>query len=224
MAKNKVKHKTSYAAPQRLNEVESERSHKWLSFIFDAYYTADEGIYEAMESEMKKGFRLACSKGCSACCKTHVTIPVYPLELMGIYWFMMCRVSPNNSEIILHQLMHFFPGKGCPYLVEGACGIHSVRPLACRFFNVFTKPCEENEDPYYSRRRDVWTPDEKLKNKAVSKMLPYYGFTQRSERREAMKAGYMIRFVKNMQDINWPSIASRLKNRDWGPIEKDFHP
>lgn len=224
MEKNKVK-LTAYRKPERLTDLESEKKFKWLSLILDAYFEADQGIFDAIEAEMRKGRRLACSKGCSTCCKTHVTIPVYPLELMGIYWFIFDKVSIEWSDILIGQLMDFFPGKGCPFLVEKACGIHPVRPLACRFFNVFSKPCADGEDPFYTRRKDVWTPDEKLKDKAVSKMLPYYGIVQRAERREAMKEGYMLRFVKNMQDINWPRIAIHLKNRELGPMaEKGFHP
>lgn len=223
MAKNKNKKQTAYPAAARLNYPEYEKAISWLSMLFDAYFSADQGIFESIEAELMKGRSLACAKGCSACCKTHVTIPVYPLELMGIYWYLSEMTHHDSHEAIIEQLLDFAPGKGCPFLIEGACGIHPIRPLACRFFNVFSKPCGEGEDPYYTRRKDVWTPDEKIKDKALSKMLPHYGIVQRAEKREAMKNGYMLRFVKNMQDIHWPNIAIRLNNRDSSPIgEKGF--
>jgi hypothetical protein len=97
--------------------------------------------------------------------------------------------------------------------------------MACRYFNVFAKPCSEGEDPFYTRRYDVLTPDEKLKDKALSLMLPYHGIIQRAERREAMKNGYIHQFVKNLQEIHWPKVAMRLSRGDKSPIgEKAFLP
>lgn len=225
MAKKKNNKRTEYREPARLDFPDQEKAYPWLSMLFDAFYTADQEIYSSIGSEVKKGRVLACAKGCSACCRTHVTIPVYPLELMGIYWYLMDRISRESFEIISARMLDFVPGQGCPFLVEGSCGIHEARPLACRFFNVFSKPCAEGEDPYYSRRNDVWTPDERQKDRALSKMLPYHAIVQRSERREAMKNGYLLRFVKNLQEINWPGIAIRLTNRDRGPMgEKGFLP
>jgi hypothetical protein len=47
---------TDDGAPQRLTFPDDEATHDWL----------------------------ACAKGCAACCRAHLTIPVYPLELVGI--------------------------------------------------------------------------------------------------------------------------------------------
>lgn len=218
MAKKMNRKQTAYPVPIRLNFPEYEEASNWLSMLFDAYFSADQGIFESIEIELRKGRTLACARGCSACCKTHVTIPVYPLELMGINWYMSEKAHHDSYETILSQMLDFAPGKGCPFLIEGACGIHPMRPLACRFFNVFSKPCGEGEDPYYTRRKDVWTPDNKIKDKALSKMLPHYGIVQRAEKREAMKNGYMHKFVKNMQDIHWPNVAIRLSNKEISPI------
>jgi len=103
-------------------------------------------------------------------------------------------------------------------MVEDACGVHPVRPMACRFFNVFNTPCKEGEDPFYTRRGDVMTPDERGKDRALSLMLPHHGICQRAERREAMKQGYMHRYAKNLQSINWPKVAERLGIRDRRPL------
>ena len=102
--------------------------------------------------------------------------------------------------------------------MEGACGVHPMRPMACRFFNVFNRVCEEGEDPFYSRRKDVFTPDEKVKEKALSMMLPHHGIVQRSEKKEALRSGYLNRYVKNLQELRWPDIAERLKNGDRSPL------
>ena len=224
MKKKKIKKQNSYAAPVRLSFPEHESAISWLPMLFDAYLSADQGIFQSIEKELAKGRRLACTRGCSACCNTHVTIPVYPLELLGIYWYLLDISSGETSEVILNQLLDFVPGNGCPFLAEGVCGIHAVRPMACRFFNVFNKICEKGEDPFYTRRQDVLTPDEKDKDKALSLMLPYHGIIQRTERREAMRNGYIHRFVKNLQNIHWPNIAVRLKNSDRSPMIEKVSP
>ena len=192
--------------------------------LLDAYFESDRSVYQSVAEELsKKGRILACSRGCSFCCKTHGDIPVYPLELLGLYWFVMEKVTEAVQEIIAKQLLDFETGKGCPFLIEGACGVHPVRPMACRFFNVFHTPCKEGEDPYYTRRKDVLTPDEKGKDKALSLMLPYHGIVQRAERREAMRNSYIHQFVKNLQNINWPKVAMHLKNKDRDPLSS-FEP
>lgn len=185
----------------------------WLSMLLDAYDETDKSVRNTI-AEAYRGRKLACARGCCACCKTHVTIPVYPLELVGLYWYILEKVAEGNRETIIAQLSGFEPGKGCPFLVEGACGIHPMRPMACRFFNVFSVPCKEGEDPYYTRREDVMTPNEKEKSKALSNMLHHHGITGRAERREAMRTGYINRFARNLQSINWPKVAIRLRQKD----------
>ncbi|MDX2503237.1 MAG: hypothetical protein QNL62_01985 [Gammaproteobacteria bacterium] len=42
---------------------------------------------KGIKREEKQGKKLACARGCAACCRSHETIPVYPLELMGMSWY-----------------------------------------------------------------------------------------------------------------------------------------
>lgn len=218
MSGNKTK-KSTYPEPKRLNYPEAEDVYEWLPLLLDTFFISDQGVHDGIQKELgKKGRKLACSKGCSSCCKTHVTIPVYPLELFGLYWYLLDKVQQDLKERILEQLIDFIPGKGCPFLLDGSCAIHPMRPMACRFFNVFNKSCAPGEDPFYTRRQDVLTPDEKQKDKALSQMLPYYGISQRSEKKEAMRNGYLHRLVRNLQEINWPKIAVRIKDGDRAPL------
>jgi uncharacterized protein len=217
MARKKNK-KTSYSEPVRLHFEEAEAVYPWLPMILDAYAISDKGVYDDIGKELQKKTRtLACMKGCSSCCKTHVTIPVYPLELLGLYWYLTDKAGEIKARI-LEQMRDFTPGKGCPFLVDGACGVHPMRPMACRFFNVFNKACEEGEDPFYTRRKDVLTPDEKIKGKALSMLLPFHGISQRTEKKEAIRAGYLNRYVKNLQDINWSKIAFSILDGDRAPL------
>ena len=211
MAKKIKKAFNTYSAPERVSFPEEEKKSTWLSFLLDTCLAADTQVRDEIGSELsKKGRSLACTKGCSTCCKTHITIPVYPLELLGIYWYAIDVIVGEKREMIQEQLRSYTHGDGCPFLVEGACGIHPMRPLACRYFNVFGKPCGDGEDPFYSRRKDVLTPDEKQKNKVVSHMLPYHGITGRQEKKEAIKTNYLFQHVRNLQEVDWPKLGERM--------------
>ncbi|PIE71501.1 MAG: zinc/iron-chelating domain-containing protein [Deltaproteobacteria bacterium] len=180
--------------------------------LLDAYHIADTAIDAGIRGELKKGRKLACAKGCSSCCTTHVTIPVYPLEIMGIYWYTIHEVKGRDRLALLASLKTRSPGGACPFLVDNACGIHPMRPLACRHFNVFDTPCLPGEDPFYTRRKDVFTPNEKEKNRALSKMLPFHGIRTRVERKAAIRSQTLNGLVKNMQELDWTKLAHRIED------------
>ncbi len=205
----------SYSEPERVSFQEEEKKSDWLSFLLDTYLAGDKQVMDEIGKEVNtKGRKFACTKGCSTCCKTHVTIPVYPLELMGIYWYVIDMINGDKRLSIYQQLNEYHLGQGCPFLVDGACGIHPMRPLACRYFNVFGKACGDGEDPFYSRRSDVLTPDEKQKNKVLSLMLPYHGITSRQGKKEAMRNDYLFQHVRNLQEVDWPKLAIRMKSAE----------
>lgn len=211
--------KSAYPPPERLMYPEAEQAFSWLPMLLDAYYIADAGIQDQIKREIaKKKCRLACAKGCATCCKTHVTIPVYPLELVGLFWYLSDVIATDRKEAVLHLLSEFIPGRGCPFLVDEACAVHPMRPLACRFFNVFNTSCGPGEDPFFTRRNDVMTPDETIKDKALASLLPYHGISQRQERKAALRNGFFLRYVKNLQDINWPKVASQIRNKERTPL------
>ncbi len=187
-----------------------EQALPWLSMLLDAYFIADKGIAIEISKRLRSGEHLACKKGCSSCCTTHVTIPIYPLEVVGIYWFVIEKTLGPERDIIKKQLASFRKGKGCPFLIAGVCAIHPVRPLACRHFNVFNKPCRPGEDPYYTRRKDVLTPNERFKQRALAAMLPFHGIKEPSEKKRLARAGILDSMVKNMQEIEWKNLSIRM--------------
>ncbi len=211
--KNKKSNKTqanTYAAPKRLSFPPDEAKNDWLPMLLDAYFIADKGIHESIQQRLRQGQKLACTKGCSSCCKTHSTIPVYPLEVIGIYWYTTEQIDKEVQAILKLQLREFTIEDSCPFLMECICRIHAVRPLACRHFNVFNKPCNEGEDPFYTRRKDVLTPNNKIKDKALSTMLPFHGIKLRAKKREAMKKGVLHGLARNLQDLEWFKLADRI--------------
>ncbi|NWF97915.1 MAG: YkgJ family cysteine cluster protein [Nitrospirae bacterium] len=212
--KDKKLIKSGYTNPKRVSFPIDEKLHEWLPALLNAYYIIDKGISEALKEEFKKGRKLACAKGCSYCCKTHETIPVYPLELVGLSWYATEKIKGHNRDILKKQLKQYKSGDPCPFLIDGICSIHSVRPISCRQFNVFGKPCKEGEDPYYTRREDVLKPIKKYIDHAFFIMLPFYGIKDENERIRVIETGGVHTIVKLLQSLNWKSLAEKMEEYD----------
>jgi len=206
MKKNRSKSHTI----KRFSLPEDEKHLPWLSLLLDAYHIIDKGIAASIEAERKKGRKLACAKGCSSCCVTHKDIPLYPLELQGLIWYVTERFSGPEREILKTQLSQFTRDRACPFLIEGACSIHPIRPMACRQFNVFVSPCEEGEDPFHTRRHDVMDPVKKHVNQAFFIMLPYHGIEKESDRIKFIEAGEMHKMVRELHGCNWKALSEKM--------------
>lgn len=186
----------------------------WLSMLLDACHIVDKGVAGAIAAEKKKGRKLACAKGCSNCCSAHRDIPVYPLELMGISWYAADKITGPYRGTLREQLKEHTKNSPCPFLIEGACSIHPMRPMACRQFNVFEKQCEEGEDPYYTRIEDVLPPVKKYVDQAFFIMLPFHGVEKGSERVKAVENGALNRMVRVLQECNWRLLAERMEKAE----------
>jgi Fe-S-cluster containining protein len=191
-----------------------EKESPWLSMLLDAYHIINKGIAKAIEAEGKRGRKLACEEGCSNCCSTHRDIPIYPLELMGISWYVAEKLTGDVRDILKQQLADYKWADHCPFLIEGSCSIHSMRPMACRQFNVFTKQCEEGEDPYYTRNDDVLPPVKKYVDQAFFIMLPFHGVEKESEKIKAVESGALNKTVKVLQECNWRLLAERMEKTE----------
>lgn len=186
----------------------------WLPLLLDAYAVVDKGIDQAITREQEKGKKLACSRGCSRCCKTHKDIPVYPLELVGISWYVTEKISGLEREILIDHLRNHSENSPCPFLVNGICSIHPIRPMACRQFNVFGRVCDDGEDPYHTRREDVLPPVKNHVDQAFFIMFPFYGVEKESERAKLVEEGAMHRLARVLQGFNWGSLAEKMKDYD----------
>lgn len=203
-------------APLRLEFPTDEARHPWLAPLLDAYHLIDQGVHQALGRALRRGRRLACAKGCAACCRSHLTIPVYPLELVGFYWYLSEQLDPALLVVLRGQLSAHRPGSPCPFLVEEVCAIHPLRPAACRQFNVLDRVCAEGEDAFYTRRADVVTPIQRFADAAFERMLPFYGVTDPAERRAAIREGRVHALAKVLQDLDWGKLAARLGDADPG--------
>lgn len=200
---------------RRLSFPEDENKHAWLGPLLQGYYLIDQGVAEAIRQNVRQGRKLACAKGCHACCITHRSIPVYPLELVGITWFLTEKFRSPLRVILMEKLQAHRKADPCPFLVDGVCAIHLVRPMACRQFNVFDTPCKAGEDAFYTRRRDVLTPIQAYVDEAFFQMLPFYGVEKNAERRKIIKKGGHHDLAKDMQSMNWDTVAAKMRVWDF---------
>lgn len=196
---------------KRLSFPEAEQQHSWLPMLLDAYHVADQGVTAAIRREETKGRKLACARGCSACCVTHRSIPVYPIELVGITWYATEKLEEPLRSRLLACLEENHPGDPCVFLVDGICAIHPMRPLACRHFNVFSTPCAEGEDAYFTRKKDVLIPIQDYMDEAFFHMLPFYGVSKAGDRRKILKKGLQHDAAKELQSLRWAELARKMK-------------
>lgn len=202
------------ATPERLSFPEEEARFEWLPMLLDAYHTIDGGVASAIDRAQAKGRTLACARGCSSCCRTHTTIPIYPIEIIGIYWYATEKLEQGKRARLLNQLKSHQDYDACPFLLDDACSIHPMRPMACRQFNVFDQACADGEDAFYTRHQDVMIPIRKYVDEAFFLMLPFYGVKEKLKRRKMIKQGEVHGVVRVMREVEWHKLAERMEEYD----------
>jgi Fe-S-cluster containining protein len=183
----------------------------WLSLLLEMYHTTDQGVAQGIRQGERQGRTLACTRGCAACCRSHVDIPVYPLELAGIAWFATEQLSGELREKLQRQLTQHRATPSCPFLVNEACAIHPLRPMACRHFNVFDRACAEGEDAYHARRKDVLAPVAFYKNKALAMMLRHHQVPTETERKAQVANGSVHNLAQSLRELRWENLATRME-------------
>lgn len=190
---------------------EDEAANPWLPLLLDAYEVIDRGIFLALQRDKRKtGRRPACKAGCGSCCSTHADIPLYPLEMTGIYWYVLEKMDPELRAALLPKLAGHSPLAACPFLADNRCTVYPVRPMACRQFIVFNRPCGDGEDPFHTRRDDVLTPLGEFADRAFYIMLPFYGIHTEEDRKAAIKNSIIHARVKNLKTTDWKPLAQRM--------------
>jgi Fe-S-cluster containining protein len=192
----------------RLQFPDDERRQPWLSLLLEIQHLSNRGVAAAIKSD---GRKLACGRGCASCCRTHTDIPVYPLELMGIAWFAREKLTGELRERVRQQLLSHREIGACPFLVDEACAIHPLRPMACRQFNVFNMVCASGEDAFHTRLQDVLKPDAKLKNEALREMLRHHNVKDGRERRRLVDSGEVHRLAQSLREMRWETLAARMQ-------------
>lgn len=203
------KRPTSAGLSRRLHFPEDERRLPWLAPLLDAYALADTGVAIAVrETEKKRGKKLACGKACGSCCVHQKDLPLYPHEIVGIYWYASERLPGPLRDILRERLARTTSADGCPFLIESSCSIHPMRPVGCRQFNVFTAPCAPGEDPYFTRRDDVLEPIQDYLDRAFSAVLPFYGLSPGGDVTAAIRT--VRAQIMNLLSYDWSKLAALM--------------
>jgi len=203
-------HHTTPGLSRRLHFPAEERRFPWLSLLLDAYAIADTGVAVAVRNmEKKRNKKLACGKGCGNCCAHQTDLPLYPHELVGIYWYASEKITGPARDVLRNRLTVNAADSGCPFLIENSCVIHPVRPIGCRQFNVFSAPCAPGEDPYFTRRDDVLQPDQDYLNRAFAAVLPFYNLKTEGDVSSAIRT---IRAqIMNLLSFDWSKLAALME-------------
>lgn len=192
-----------------------ENRYGWLKDLLDAYQIVDAGAKIEIESHLKATKRtLACREGCSACCM-NPTVPINEIELRGISFYTNEVMQEETYNVVLHQLEQHESTSACPFLVEHRCSIYPLRPIACRIFHVYDKPCELKEDVSQTRPNDILRAHNPDYARMVSdKLLPHMGVSN-SEKKKAFESGYMFQNTRAMHTFDWKWFAEnsrKIKN------------
>jgi Fe-S-cluster containining protein len=208
----KESNKKSAGLSRRISFPGDEQRIPWLSMLLDAYAIVDTGVAVAVRNEEKRRkSRLACGKGCGNCCVQQRDIPLYPHELVGIYWYVSEKLGPPLRDALKDRLAAHAIDSPCPFLVDGSCSIHPLRPIGCRQFNVFTTPCAPGEDPYYTRRDDVLVPRPDYTNRAFTAVLAFYKMEKEQDVAKAVK---LIRSqIMNLQEYDWKKLVAVMEKK-----------
>lgn len=211
----KPRKNTTSGLSRRLHFPEDEKKLPWLPLLLDAYAIADTGVSVAIRIEEKRGKgKLACAKGCSTCCVSQKDLPIYPHELVGIYWYVSEKIARSLRTILRDRLDVHTAGSACPFLIDHSCAIHQVRPMGCRQFNVFRKPCAEGEDPYYTRHDDVLVPLPDYIDRAFAAALPFYTIKKEVDPAQAVR---LVRSqIMNLQTYDWKKLVALLDKTGTG--------
>ncbi len=195
----------------RLRFPEHEKRQPWLPLLLEIQHLTNLGVAAAIKAD---GRKLACGRGCASCCSSHGDIPVYPLEMMGIAWYASEILAGDLRERVRVQLQQHRDLGACPFLVDAACAIHPLRPMACRQFNVFNTVCAVGEDAFHTRPSDVLKPDAKSKNEALREMLRHHDVKDGRERRRLVETGEVHRLARSLRDMRWENLAARMSGQD----------
>jgi Fe-S-cluster containining protein len=190
---------------RRVRFPEDEQRLAWLPMLLDAYALADTGIAIGIREEAKRsGKTLACGRGCGNCCIQQQDLPLYPHELVGIYWYVSEKINPAARDRIAGRIAEGAGGPACLFLIDNSCSIHPLRPFGCRQFNVFSAPCAPGEDPYYTRRDDVLTPLVDYMDRAFAAVLPFYNLKRHGDAASAVKR--VRSQIMNLRAFDWSRL------------------
>jgi len=130
--------------------VRNLRENRRVEFAVQFSSHAQKQVDQARDEVVRKGVRFDCKKGCAWCC--HFAVDAFPQEAFRIARELKTRGDTAASVSALEtyvertkDIASFRRNVPCPFLVDAACSIYTVRPMMCRKCN--SLDVEKCKDP-----------------------------------------------------------------------------
>jgi uncharacterized protein len=199
------------APPARPREPHEDEP-AWLTILLDALYILDHGLgNEVAAEEQRRGVRVGCHAGCTACCQSNLRLR--PIEIEGIAWYAAARLDEATWQRVKAQLAG--PDGGvCPFLLDGQCSVRPLRPITCRTFFVFGEPCRVGERLFEIRSGDVFEHSEALYERMAMRLFDdaSFGLHGDQDKRAAYHGGAMALGAVRMQQVDWVATIDALRD------------
>lgn len=189
----------------------------WLADLLRAYALMDAAMAERVAASALRGRPSVCRRGCPTCCRQPV--PLTAVEARGIEWYASLILSGPSRQALKRVLLARDVAARCPFLLDDACSIYPVRPLACREFVVRGAVCGPTEDPTATRPEDMIHPPRRAKRDAFRLLLPHLdGAAAEAERKDDIEA--LRRKTVIIQDLDWRPLYAAMAAYDHGQVFK----
>lgn len=188
-----------------------EQENNWLSILLDIYHLVDSWVKVDI---MQKGIEntIQCRKGCGHCCKT-LTIPINHLEYKGLCWYISEVLGKEEKDRIKSRFLTWKEDSECPFLIEEACSVYPLRPIACRQYFVLNYPCYQTENPWLKRIEDIYCAlNDDISWQIAQRYFHFYGIRDLQVQRKVYEQGGFAQDDRPMTTYDWAGLVAKLNN------------
>lgn len=104
-----------------------------------------------MPSEPNSGLRFTCQPGCSKCCEVSGYVYLTESDVENAAKYLQLPQAEFEGKYI-YRTRHMRrirkprgKNKQCPFLADGGCSIHPVKPVQCRLFPFWPELVEDRK-------------------------------------------------------------------------------
>lgn len=184
----------------------------WLAVLLETYAAADAVNAETLAARERRGERIACQRGCDHCCRQS-EVPATAPEVQGVVWYVQTRMPADTRRRLLPGLRRALQEPACPFLLDGACSVHPMRPLICRQFHVRGAPCGPGEQVQVTRPQDIVLPDREGARRVAMQLLrhPEWRLPRPAQRAQAWARGFVLQQSHPLRQHDWAPLLAWIE-------------